>query len=215
MNRRMVNGIIALFLFSWVSAHAQFGIGADVVSRYIWRGSDFGNTAAVQPYLSYSNGPVEIGAWSSWSINPAPGGYENDLYLTLSAGQFSLTVTDYYFPKIDDGQDDFFKFGDNAGIHFLEATAAVEQGAFSAFGGLFFSGDDENSAYLEGSYQAFSGDDVSASIFLAGGNGIYSLDADFSLVNLGLTVSKGIFSASYILNPNREITFLVFGASFR
>ncbi len=213
MNRSIVKLSTALLLLLGVSAQAQFDIGADVVSRYIWRGSDFGNTAAVQPYLSYAAGPVELGAWSSWAINPAPGGYENDLYVTLSAGAFSFTLTDYYFPAIDQGQDNFFKFGDDDGIHFLEGMVAFEQGPLSAFGGIFFSGDDENSLYFESTYQAYEKNDISASLFLGAGDGIYTLDQAFNLVSVGLTVSKGMFSAAYILNPDREITFLVFGVS--
>lgn len=65
--------------------HAGFDLGADVVSRYIWRGTDFGNSASVQPYVSFSAGPVEVGAWSSWAVT-APGANENDLYVSASFG---------------------------------------------------------------------------------------------------------------------------------
>ena len=47
-------------------ATAEVGIGADVVSRYIFRGTDFGNAVTVQPGLTYSTDSFEIGAWSSW-----------------------------------------------------------------------------------------------------------------------------------------------------
>ena len=41
---------------------SSLSIGADVVSRYVWRGTDFGDGVSVQPGISYSMGNVEIGA---------------------------------------------------------------------------------------------------------------------------------------------------------
>ena len=63
-------------------ANAQVDLGADLVSRYVWRGTDFGNSASVQPYLSVGFAGVEAGAWASYPITAA-GANENDLH-TLS-----------------------------------------------------------------------------------------------------------------------------------
>ena len=52
--------------------YGEVAIGADVVSRYVWRGSDYGNAAAVQPGIETAVGPVTFGAWGSWSISPGP-----------------------------------------------------------------------------------------------------------------------------------------------
>ena len=64
--------LTGLFMATAVPASAEVGLGADVVSRYIFRGVDFGNSAAVQPYLSVSqevaSGTLEVGAWGSFSI---------------------------------------------------------------------------------------------------------------------------------------------------
>lgn len=46
------------------------------------------------------------------------------------------------------------------------------------------------------------------------GDGVYATDTASNLVNLALTVGKGAYSASYILNPEAETTFLVFATSF-
>ena len=37
-----------------VPATAEISIGADVVSRYVWRGTDWGDGASVQPGIAYS-----------------------------------------------------------------------------------------------------------------------------------------------------------------
>ena len=52
-------------------AQAEIGIGADVVSRYVWRGADVGDAVSVQPAIAYSGEAFEIGAWSSWAIRAA------------------------------------------------------------------------------------------------------------------------------------------------
>ena len=46
------------------------------------------------------------------------------------------------------------------------------------------------------------------------GNEFYTVDADPMIVAVGLNVTKGAYMASYILNPEAESTFLVFGRSF-
>ena len=65
-----------------VPADAGVGFGADVVNRYVWRGTDFGNAVSVQPGMSISSGNIEVGAWSSWAITGA-GANENDLYVSF------------------------------------------------------------------------------------------------------------------------------------
>ena len=199
----------------------EFDVGADLVSRYVWRGTDFGNTAAAQPFISFSNGPVEIGAWGSYSLTPTAGGYENDLYITFSQGPLSVTLTDYYFPNMAAGVDEFFEFSEDStgsSYHFLEAAVGFTNGPLSLLAGVFLTNDDDNSVYLEGSYEAFNKDDVSASVIVGTGNGIYSIedpgdDDSFNLVNVGLSVSKGMFTGSYLVNPDRKISFLVIGVS--
>ena len=44
--------------------------GADVMSRYIWRGIDFGNSPAIQPSLFLSWRGLNVGAWGSYSFAP-------------------------------------------------------------------------------------------------------------------------------------------------
>lgn len=93
-----------VFILTMVfSLNVQAGIdfGADLVSRYIWRGIDFGNSVSVQPFLSFSTGGFEAGAWASYPFtNAGKGTNENDLYVTYSFGSVALTVTDYFFLKV-------------------------------------------------------------------------------------------------------------------
>ena len=183
--------------------NGEVTIGADVVSRYVWRGTDYGNSAAVQPSIETTIGPVALGAWGSWSISPGPAdasGNECDLYASTTVGPVGLTLTDYFFPAYA-GTDSLL----NIDIHVFELSAGADVGPVSLLAAANVSGDDDNSTYLELTYGAFS---------LGLGNGAYSTDGEFAPVSLGISASRDNFSASYIINPDQETSFLVFGVNF-
>ena len=183
--------------------YGEVTIGADVVSRYVWRGTDYGNDAAVQPSIETTIGPVALGAWGSWSISPGPAdasGNECDLYASTTVGPVGLTLTDYFFPAYA-GTDSLL----NLDIHVFELSAGADVGPVSILAAANVSGDDDNSTYLELTYGAFS---------LGLGNGAYSTDGEFAPVSIGVSASRDNFSASYIINPDQETSFLVFGVNF-
>ncbi|MDP7026991.1 MAG: hypothetical protein QF380_01125 [Candidatus Marinimicrobia bacterium] len=198
--------------------YGEVTIGADVVSRYVWRGTDYGNAAAVQPGIETAVGPITVGAWGSWSISPGlyfdgtqndegddnmvteASGNECDLYASTTVGPVGLTVTDYFFPAYA-GTDSLL----NVDKHTIELSAGADVGPVSVLAAANVSGDDDNSTYLELTYGAFS---------LGLGNGAYSTDGEFAPVSIGVSASRDNFSASYIINPNQETSFLVFGVNF-
>lgn len=85
--------------------------GADIMSRYIWRGYDFGNSPAIQPNIYFSWRGLNIGAWGSYSFAPYHamlndstevnmGTYtEMDMYLSYTLKWFTLTFFDYFVPN--------------------------------------------------------------------------------------------------------------------
>lgn len=194
--------------------HAQFDLGADVVSRYIWRGTDFGNAASIQPYVSYGLGNLEIGAWSSWALTSSQAN-ENDLYLTYSLGPVGLTLTDYYFP-VQTGQSDFFDYNSDTGSHILEASGLVGSDDLALLVAYNFSGDPDHSAYVEGNYAFYSNEDISAGLSIGAGNQVYVTEAsgNWNIVNLALNVTRDRYMVSYILNPEADISWMVLGISF-
>ncbi|GIV62161.1 MAG: hypothetical protein KatS3mg044_1027 [Rhodothermaceae bacterium] len=210
-------------------AAQEFSLGADLMSRYVWRGTDFGESASVQPTLAFSAGGFEIGTWASYGIAPeAADVNEHDLWIShgfeTSSGTFTLGVTDYYFPNAG---VPFFDFSDGGGAHWIEPFVAYEGPAsfpISLFAGVFAYNDPDNSVYLEASYP-FALDGVSLA-FTAGASGgrsgLYGTDG-FALINLGLSAVKEIqvtesfvlpVSVGYIVNPDMEKSYLVFGLSF-
>jgi hypothetical protein len=204
-----VFGFMLILSFS-VHSFAKIGMGADVVSRYIWRGTDLGGSVSVQPTLSYTSGLIEIGAWGSYSLTDM-GANENDLYLTCSLGDLGITLTDYYFPETMD----VFNYGNEDGIHWLEVSLSYALGKFSLLTGFFFSGDPDDSKYFELTYNFYEKEEVAVSLIIGAGDGVYLLDSDrLNVVNIGLAAGSGALSVSYIVNPQAETNFLVFGYSF-
>ena len=245
-------GIAALAPPALSSQSASVGVGADFVSRYVWRGADFGESFSVQPSLALGFGGFEIGAWGSYSVAAdGASANENDLYAsfsmeTESGVAFSFGLTDYYFPAPpepfdheldepdgdhDHGHDDdhdapgFF----DRGAHFLEPFVQVSGPSsfpVSLFLGVMTKNDEngtDNDLYAEiGIPLSVEGADVGLSLgFVAGESGFYGTDGG-AVTNLGVSASKDIaitedfslpINVSYVLNPDAERAFLVFGFS--
>lgn len=222
--------LVPLLLLCGVgTAHAQVDAGADIVSRYVWRGTDFGESASIQPYLSVGSGGFEIGTWGSFAVDPASANAnEHDLWISYSvessSGTFSFGATDYYFPNAGVG---FFDFSDNGeGAHQIEpyvGYSGPESFPISLSVRMFTYNEPDNSVYLAAGYPwAVDGVDLTASIGTSAGESVMYGTDTFGVVHLALGVSKDIplteqfalpIGVSYILNPYAERSYLVFGIS--
>ncbi len=210
-------------------AEAQsFSLGADFMSRYVWRGADFGESLSVQPALEFSAGPLTIGTWASYSVS-MDGAYanEHDLYLSVALGPVSLGMTDYYFPGPE--ALPFSDFSDGGeGAHFFEANASIGGTVdfpLTVSANLFFYNEPDNSIYIEFGYP-FTVEEVALGLavgIVPQESAFYGTNA-FGVTVLGLSAAKEIpitdqfalpVSVSYILNPTPGAarSFLVFGVS--
>ena len=206
---------------------SPISIGADLVSRYVWRGTDYGGSPSIQPYIEAGFGGFAIGAWGAYTTN-LPGVQEMDVYAsyTFLDDMFTVGVTDYFFPDEFQGYK-YFEFDSLTG-HVLEGMVGFNGTEDIPLSVMFaynvWGADNSNSIYLELGY-SFSIFDV----FLGMGNGFYTAvdkdngDDKFGLVNLGITASKEVpisdkfalpLSVSLITNPNDNLIHLVFGVSF-
>lgn len=98
--------------------------GCDVVSRYVWRGAEYGdNVPNFQPsfMLVYKN--LDFGIWGSYSFSKSNLAQEFDTYLQYSLIQqlFTLTLTDYFFPNQQQIYN-YFDYAANTTGHVLEGT---------------------------------------------------------------------------------------------
>lgn len=219
----------------------EFSLGADIVSRYVWRGVDFGESASVQPSLSLSHKGLEVGTWASYAANPGSAdANEHDLWIGYSAGAFSVGITDYYFPNAthDDHDHDhdeheeeetigFFDFsGDGEGAHWIEpyvSFGGTDSFPVTLYAAYMAHNDVDNSIYLNASMPfAVGGVDMSFGIGASAGESAFYGTDGFSIIDMTLGASKSIpvtdkfelpVSVSYILNPTHEKSYLVFGVS--
>ncbi|MHC1737647.1 MAG: TorF family putative porin [Ignavibacteriaceae bacterium] len=206
----------------------------DIVSRYIWRGVEWGGASpSIQPafYITYDMnrfGQLEFGAWGAYMVN---GSYtENDLSLKYSLpvenyGVYSLSLTDYLYPYLDIPINNFE--GEGNGAHTLDisfeyegpekfpVSLLVSQLVFNDY-------PDYKSLYLEVGY-SFAISEMENKIFLGAARGISdwnSITTDkFEFSNIGYEITKEIplsenYSASaavaFILNWHQKTSFVVF-----
>jgi len=213
--------LFAGFGSSNAMAAEGFELGADIVSSYVWRGSDLGDSAAIQPSLSYTfeNG-LSVGLWGSYALTEDSHFWHSDRYkevdLTVSmpVGPVTLAVTDY---NADPEDGNTFDFGEN-GNNTIEVSASGTYANIDLMAAVFVAGNDyDNAWYCEAGYQFYDKDGYTAKATAGIGNEGYYGDGEgkkLALVNTGIAVSKDRYTASAIYNPDTENSYLVFMASF-
>lgn len=139
---------------------AEFSFGADLVSRYVWRGTDYGNSPAIQPNVSFSIAEFKIGAWGSYGFVPyskeindsttkTMGNFvESDLNISYTFKGFTLMVTDYFFPNpLCPNEDNrYFNYDNKTTGHTFEASlfySGPESFPIQLFAGMHVYGADK------------------------------------------------------------------------
>ena len=211
--QKMTLAVAALFfMFNVQTAKAQ-DFGADVVSSYVWRGTQFGSGPHIQPWMELGSGALTGGIWGSFPTTGGDGGHELDLWASYDFGPLALTVTNYSFPNADGTYSAGGVFDGD-----LEISGSTSLGPIDLTVGYFT---DLEALYIEAGFPlgpvgvgiGFGSD--AADAFYAGG--------DSGLVNLSFSGEKEIkltedyslpVFGSFIYNPDAESAFLVFGFSF-
>ena len=205
----------------------EFSVGADVVSSYVWRGSQLSG-ASVQPSLDFSTGDFSISAWGSADID---GNFkEVDLSASYSVSGLTILFTDYWASA-----GKYYVYDSHKTDHSFEASLAytlpesfplsISWNTMIAGADLYKSnGDRAYSTYIEFGYP-LTVNDVSLELTtgLTPWESAYAYASDFSIINVSLKASKEIkitdsFSlpvfGQLITNPHAEETFFVFGVGF-
>ncbi|MDD3723697.1 MAG: hypothetical protein PHW92_14660 [Lutibacter sp.] len=128
----------------------KLDVGVDFASRYVWRGLEFSDSPAVQPYAELTTGNFKLGAWASYETGGQVVGQELDLYASYAFGPVSVGFIDYAFP-VDGASDGYFKMQNHVG----EATLSfdgVEKFPLTVLLGVNVYNDDNNSIYTELGY---------------------------------------------------------------
>lgn len=217
--------VVALTVIS--NVNAQFSIGTDIVSNYIWRGvqqdTNSKGSPNVQPYLSFTAGRFTIGSWGSYSILGTV--KEVDLYATLAISDlFSVTLTDYNW--LFSGGNYFDYSG-----HVIEGSlnyAGVENFPLSVSLNTMLLGADKKNDGVTQAYSTYFelGYPIAKNVKIMLG-GVADESANFytngmAVTNISLKAGKSIeitdkFSLPVYgvlgVNPNQKDAFLVFGVT--
>jgi len=189
--------------------------GADLVSSYVWRGTQFGSGSHIQPYMDLGSGNLTGGVWGSFPTSAKGGGNELDLWVSYDFGPLALTITNYTFP----GEGGVYSKGEGLfNGDYTELSASTSIGGVDLSAGYFT---EVEALYVE------LGTSIGA-VDIALGYGDDSADAFYAdgesgLINMSFSGSKDIqitdnyslpVFGSFIVNPKAETAFLVFGISF-
>ena len=189
--------------------------GADLVSSYVWRGTQFGSGAHIQPYMDLGSGNLTGGIWGSFPTSAKGGGNELDLWVSYDFGPLALTVTNYTFP----GEGGVY--GEGEGLFngdYTELAASTSIMGVDLSAGYFT---EVEALYVELGFStgavdiAFGyGDDQADGFYAGGGSGLVNMSFSGSKdIQISDNYALPVFG-SFIINPEAETAFLVFGISF-
>jgi len=217
----------------------KLNIAADIVSSYVWRGTDYGNSPAIQPTLSLVYKNFEAGCWGSIASN---GFYkEIDLFAKYTYKKFALTFTDYYVPSVNgtpsSADPRFFTYKDKTTAHSFEASLLFKGGEkfpLWLLGGVYFYGNDKRwgydaqkdfdektyySSYFEAGYTfAVKENSIDIVMGITPSAGAYGNKS--GLVNMGISGCRKIkisesfelpLKASLYFNPQSSSAFFILG----
>ena len=201
-------------LFSTNISYSQ-DFGADLVSSYVWRGTQFGSGSHIQPYMDIGSGNLTGGVWGSFPTSAKGGGNELDLWVSYDFGPLALTITNYTFPGEGGvySKDEGLFNGD-----YTELSASTSIGGVDLSAGYFT---EVEALYIElgtsiGAVDVALGygDDQSDPFYADGGSGLVNMSFSGSKdIQISDSYALPVFG-SFIINPEAETAFLVFGISF-
>ena len=220
---------------------SKFNVTADFMSRYIWRGLDYGKSPSIEPTLSFTKGGFEIGAWGSYSTSGSY--YELDPYVKYTLKGFTLTFTDYFVNNntLDPNHTSYFNYDEWTTNHIFEGSLQYkgpDKFPISILVATYFYGNDPKikvdttnplnvvttiqqnySTYIELGYSVKCRSKVfDLFLGLTPSAGFYG--NTFGVINTGITAYRNIeisnkftlpVKASIIANPQARNLFLVFG----
>lgn len=231
--KKVMLTLVAILGITMAKAESPVTVGVDLYSRYVWRGTDFGNSPSIQPTLKYTNGGFAAGVWGAYATSISSTGTtykETDLFVTYTL-PFGLTLgaTDFFMPTgaLSADEADYFNYTDTTTSHVFEVNAAYAIKGFTFTGSYCINESSPNSAismggdtYLEAKYTLENG----INFFAGAGNGWYAKDFDtkFAVCNVGVGASKTIkitdtfsipVNGSFIVNPDKKDVHFVVGLS--
>lgn len=207
------------------SRKVEVGFGADLVSSYIWRGTDCGGTS-VQPALNINYAGLSFGVWGSAGFDAGKLNMnEFDLTLGYAVGDLSFAITDYYF--CDKEYAKFWNGGANSAQQF-EGTVAYDFGIASLSVNTMFSGCNDYKADGDRAYSTYIaatapfklGDvDMSGTLGITPFESPVYATTGFAVCNCCIEAEKSLgelfkMKGAIVYNPAADATYFTIGLSF-
>lgn len=208
-------------------APATFSVGADLVSRYIWRGADYGNSPGIQPAVAFSVAGFKAGFWGSYGLGQYSkqindtvvvnmGNYaEFDFYLSYTLKGFTIMAYDYFLPNSLDPNSGnrYFDFKNNTTGHTFEVCiswAGPEKFPLQLFAGTLVygadKGKDSTGVYGAGNDNNFSTYFEAAYQFNVKGFGVKPFIGGIPFGSSWYGPSAGIINAGCTVSKSIPIT---------
>ena len=225
--------LLAWGLVTLSTAHAQdtieTAIGADVVSKYVWRGQELGH-AAVQPTLGIGYKGFSLTGWGSLGITDASDDEELDITATYTTGRLSVGITDYW---LSTPEARYFLYNAHCTSHVFEAGVSYDFGPLSAHWYTNFAGNDGVNKNGDRAYSSYveivvpfrlGGAEWTAQVGAVPFATTYYDAHGFALTNLSLQATKTIditktfalpLFAGITANPRAQKVYLVFGITLQ
>lgn len=203
--------------------------GLDLMSRYVWRGLDYGTGASFQPYTDTKIGIFNLSSWGAFS---SAGDYSEVVLMAgITLGEFKFQINDTYVHRENMKNTKYFNYDKNTTTHMFSANLFVGGSQnipvklmvstyFHGAGDQDHNQDKRYSTYIKVSYP-FKYKDMEYEIHLAGtpnSKSVYQYHA--GIMDTGISIKKKIkitdnyslpVSASFIANPYYENFYMVFG----
>ncbi len=211
---------------------SPLAFSVELSSKYMWRGIEYGTAPVAFPMLTYTYKGFSAFAMGAYAFDGSH--QEVDLGISYSLKDFTLGLSDYYYPSAVGEKDSYFELSNRSTGHSVEAYLTYAPSnvplwftlstyVFGADKDL--DGDQAFSSYAEVGY-THSFNDYNALSLALGANlnkGFYTdYEKNFNVVNIALKYATNLtfgkfklpVSASYILNPYKEKSYFTFSLYF-
>lgn len=202
----------------------EISVNAELVSRYLWRGQNYGQAPSFQPGAEITWRGFAFGTWGAFGI--AGDGYpELDFYISKSIGKFTFAVWDYwYYDK--DVNTSYFDYRSSSTSHMFEGQIMFSTGEKTRLNllasSLFYGSDPSRSLYGEAEIErGFGKNELKLTAGYQFKGEYYAPKSAF--VNIGCTYTRYLFdfnkystyiSISLTANPALGKTYLTAAVGF-
>lgn len=224
--------IPSLFANDSTKVASPFSASLELSTKYMWRGIEYGTAPTVFPMIGYGCKGFNAFAMGAYAINGSH--QEVDLGVSYTVSEFTIGVSDYYYPSSVGEKDEYFKLSNRSTGHWVEVCATWNGTKIPLWVTVstYIFGADKNeegkqmySSYAEVGY-TYSFNDNNSMALCIGANLNKSFYTDyqrgFNVVNINAKYNTAFkfgnyklpVSASYILNPYKNKSFFTMSLYF-